>query len=461
MPNTSWTETEIYKVLSSRGGAGAAEIRNLLERPTVMTTIDQILRLSGTTPRDFTLHDSAHSFRVAERMWKLIPEGTRGILSGYELGLLLLSAYLHDIGMSPEFDKVQRHHQFLTGENDAALDSREIAEFQKWIDNDGRTTNLDISKQKKVSDPELINYILSYYIRHKHNDWSGEWIEKYLKGEILINYTDWVSDLVLICKSHHYGLDHLKQEEFDPRFVIGGEVVHLRYLAMCLRIADVTENDPERTPAVILAQRQISKGSQTYWIKDHDFQLRQDDKDGTFSIYSRPKRAYIHKAVEETANQIEEELKLCEQLIRIRPLDHSNMMEIKGYAWVLKPFLKRDIQPYPNTYEYIQGAFRPNTAKILELLGGSELYGDPIFAFRELLQNAFDAVKEEIAYQIINKDWDVKEHLRRLQEQATIEVSLEKQPDGIWLICRDPGVGMTRGIIEKFFCGMAPHSVMR
>ncbi len=70
-----------------------------------MPAVVDILDLGGTTPKDFTLHDSNHSFRVAERMWELIPETTRGACLILSWGCFCFSAYLHDIGMSPKFEE--------------------------------------------------------------------------------------------------------------------------------------------------------------------------------------------------------------------------------------------------------------------------------------------------------------------------------------------------------------------
>ncbi len=421
-----WKETALYKALAAReGGRSAGAVRNLLERPSVMPAVVDILDLGGTTPKDFTLHDSNHSFRVAERMWELIPETTRGSLSDFELGLLLLSAYLHDIGMSPKFEEVRRHHSFLTGLKER-LSEAEIDEFQKWIDDDTRVGNMDIRKEV-VTDEHLINYILSYYIRHKHNDWSGDWIKQHLGHELLPQYEDWVDDLILVCKSHHHGLDHLLGNDFDPRFVSDGAVVHRRYLAMCLRVADVMENDPDRTPAVILSHREIDPASLKYWLKDHQFQLLKNDN--VYIVYARPDKAYLHKAIEETAGQIETELRNCDELVRRKPLGHTLVLPLKGYEWTVNPVVKRDIEPKNGAYVYIQGAFRPNTAKILDLLGGHQLYGNTIWAFRELLQNAFDAVKEQIAWELINnwelfdKHLDPAERLEQLGRMMAIDIS--------------------------------------
>jgi HSP90 family molecular chaperone len=87
----------------------------------------------------------------------------------------------------------------------------------------------------------------------------------------------------------------------------------------------------------------------------------------------------------------------------------------------------------------------------LELLGGNQLYGNSIWAYRELIQNAFDAVKEKIAYHIISDDKNPKEFVSKLGDLYSINLILDKRNDGFWLICKDQGVGMTKSIIEKFF----------
>lgn len=447
MLKSTWTDTQIYRALTERDSPYAKAMKNLLERPTAMPAIELILDLGGTTPKDFTLHNSGHSFRVAERMWELIPDGTKKILSEYELGMLLLSAYLHDIGMSPEYEKVQSLRVFLT-ERKEGLSESEIKDFQEWIDDDPRTGDLDI-KTQFITEGCQINYILSYYIRHKHNSWSGSWMRKHLGNEQLVHYPDWVNDLILLCESHHKGLDHLVEEIFDPRPVDSHIRLHLRYLAICLRVADIMENDPDRTPEVLLSHRQINPESLKFWLKDHPFQLLRYEN--TYTVYARPSRAFIHKAVEETAMQIENELKLCDELIRRKPLSYSPSMTVEGYTWSIVPFVKRDIQPDKKAYEYIEGGFRPDTAKLLELLGGHQLYGNSLWAFRELLQNAFDAIKEQIAWGMINKNLDPKEHLEQLGKMLAIDISLAIKKDGAWLICRDQGVGMTKDIIEHYF----------
>ncbi len=442
-----WSETKLYKFLVKKTDGKESKMKNLLENPAVMKKIQLILDKAGTIPKDFTLHDSDHSYRVAERMWDLIPDKTKVILSEYELGFLLLSAYLHDIGMNPEYSKVQAHLTYITSEAKTSLTDDEVREFQKWIDDNLKSQPIDISKEK-LTDSNTANYVITYYVRYKHNDWSGDWIKDNLSSEALELYPHWLEDLIDLCQSHHYGLEELTEVDFDPKHVKDFNI-HLRYLAICLRTADVMENDPERTPEVILAHRSIAESSKRYWYKDHQIDLiRTENK---FTIYSRPDKAYLHKAVLETADQIEGELKLCRRLIIDRPLSYSTYGALENYEWMSDAIIERDIEPRKGTYKYIEGSFRPNSERILELLGGSQLYGDPIWSLRELLQNAFDAVKEKIAYSVLSQNQDIYQTIEKYSTLNEIHLRLEKRDDGYWLVCNDSGVGMTDDIIENYF----------
>src|ERR1700733_792733 len=98
-----WNNSEIWKALQLRTTPHAAECRATLS--SIMPEIQAVLNSGGTSPKDFTLHDAGHSFRVAERIQSITRDVTEG-LGVFELCLLLLSAYLHDIGMTPKFKKV-------------------------------------------------------------------------------------------------------------------------------------------------------------------------------------------------------------------------------------------------------------------------------------------------------------------------------------------------------------------
>jgi len=440
--------TKLWECLGGQDSPEADAVRTSLNQ--CMPMIQHVLAQGGTAALDFTLHDSGHAFRVAQRMTGIIPSDVLLNLSAYELAMLLLSAYLHDIGMTPERRKVSLHHSYLLTGDPQDLSQDEINKFQEWLDNEGSGIVPPLTQQPTTTETlRLAGELITYYCRHRHNDWSEEWIKKNLSEYNLGTYVDWIDDLVTLCCSHHYGYHELVKEKFDPR-PIGSpaRVVHLRYLACVLRIADVLEFDPERTPDVILRHRDISPDSLIYWWKDHHISMVQEDN--RLFLSARPPKAYIHRAIEMTADQVDDELRLCRTLADETHFEICPGLTYKlPHRWNLLSSMHRDITSKDETYEYINGAFRPDTKKLLELLSGVELYGNQLAAVRELLQNAFDAVREQMAYERLGKpnpqDSELEDMLSKLHQ---VDLRLETSPDGVWLICTDDGVGMTKAIIR-------------
>jgi hypothetical protein len=373
-----------------------------------------------------------------------------GFMQQRQVALLLFSAYLHDIGMTPERKKVTLHHNYLLTGDPGNLSEEEIKEFQRWLDDEGHNFVPPLSREPyTVETLRLADEIITYYCRHRHNDWSEEWIRKNLSGYKLGTYVGWIDDLVTLCRSHHYGYFELIQEKFNPRPVGSpAVVVHLRYLGCVLRIADILEFDPERTPEVILRHRDVSSGSLIYWYKDHQITLLLEGN--RLIIAARSPSAHIHRALEVMVDQIDEELRLCRRLADETHFEKCpGLQENLPHRWDLSSSVHRDIFALEGTYDYINGAFRPDTKKLLTLLSGVNLYGTPLAAVRELLQNAFDAIRERMAWQRLAQpnpcDWDLVQSLESLHR---VELRLDTSSDGVWLICSDTGVGMTKAIIR-------------
>lgn len=317
-----------------------------------MPQIQKVLAQGQTSPSDFTLHDSGHAFRVARRMAEIVPPDVIPKLSTYDSALLLLSAYLHDIGMTPEQRKVTLHYQYLLTGDPQELSHDETKEFQKWLDDEGRGIVPPLSQERStVATLRLSKELITYYCRHRHNDWSEEWTRGHLASYQMGTYVDWIDDLVGLCRSHHYGYHELVKEKFNPKLVgTPARVVHLRYLACVLRIADILEFDPERTPDVILGHRDISPGSLIYWWKDHRVSMKQEGDRLVMS--ARPPRAYIHRAIEVTADQIDEELRLCRTLADETHFEKCpGLIEDLPHRWGLVASLHRDISAKDEAYE--------------------------------------------------------------------------------------------------------------
>ncbi len=459
-PVPDWQQTYLWQTLEKRvSKSGSIHASDLLHTLRAwMPQLDAVLRHAGTSPPDFTLHNDQHAFRVAERMAKLLTPSVQRNISDYELALLLLAAYGHDIGMSPERQQVARHHRHLFHPESSQLSDPEKKAFQEFIDNfPSRAVTLPLTSS--IDDLNLADELTTYYVRDRHNEWSGDFLREHFHDN-LAHLPDTVAVLIRLCKSHHQGFEDLAKPEFDPLLSTHPQpqLIHLRYLACLLRLADILENDPERTPDVIFRHRSIQDrpASLTHWLKDHHFTI--EEQENQLVIHARPPTARLHHAIDQLADWIDHELRgiaaFGEKLPETKLVGHEPIHR----KWHLAPALIRDIQPQPDTYRYIDGAFRPNTQRLLQLLSNEQLYGKPIVAVRELLQNAFDAVREKIARRRLdpkrsdkaNRKWEKQlgdeEHVT-LTLRRVAELIDGKEQVHYLLICDDTGVGLTDKLI--------------
>lgn len=438
-----WEGTEIWEELQA-DRAYSERVRDALKA--CMPQVELVLDHAATSPSDFTLHDAEHSYRVANRLAQLMPATTLARLSAFELGLLLLAAYTHDIGMTPDQGLIRAHYEYALVGDASGLGPHDFEVFQAWLDE--RAPNLGdrpVGRAPTAAKMRETAELVAQFARDRHVEWSDSWIVANLSG-IDFGYSSWLTDLRLLCRSHQEGFSRLTSDDFDPRLVAEGALVNLRYLAALLRVGDVLDVDPERTPSVIYRHRDVSPSSAIYWAKDHEIAL--DASADHVRITSRTPTARLHRAVELTADQVDAQLRVCRDLADRGLLRGLPGPEADAYEWALPPKSSRDLRPQPNTYEYVHGAFRPDTDQLLTLLGGVNLYQEPLAAVRELLQNAADAVAEQIAWERVRSSNPLdpsREDALRIAH--AIELRLEIVDDEVWLVCRDDGVGMTKLVI--------------
>lgn len=443
-----WSETRIWKELESRSARGSSKLR--ADLASILADVSIVLLHGGTSPLDFTLHDSGHSFRVAEQMADLPGLTELQVLSNSELALLLLSAYLHDIGMTPGRRGVSSHYEYLLSAAPGLLSEEEATALQAWLDERYPGTAPPIARRHPSTPRELrrASELVTHYCRFMHVKWGEAWIKENLGGRELGAYTGWIDDLCRLCASHHEDFDTLSQPSFNPRFVAtSGDIVHLRYLACVLRLADIVEFDPERTPAVLLQHREINPQSLVYWWRDKEIAFKADG--GRILFTARPTSAHVHRALLELADAIDYELRLCRRLADEHPFDVTVGGVRLPYRWTLPLALHRDIRPRGDEYEYLDGTFRPDTERLLTLLSGTQLYGSPLATIREMLQNAFDAVRECIAYQRLREAQPADERWDGiLGSLHQVKLTFRKREDGWWLECTDTGIGMSKDHIR-------------
>lgn len=444
----AWHATRLWGELSQRQGEPAAKLRRIIEDS--LPEVETVLNKGDTMPGNFTLHDADHSWRVAEWMADLAGEDLLGEVSAQDLAMLLLSAFLHDVGMTPRIGKVNGIQTLLLTGKPEGLDDDEVEKLQRCLDEEWDGIVPPLADGKPTAEElRLVRQITAGYVRSRHNDWSEEWTRAHFE-HVKPPYRNWLDHLVLLCRSHHYGLEELLAKKFDP-VAVGSPstVLHLRYCACLLRVADVLDFDPERTPEILFEHREVEDISAIFWRKDRELSF---EKVGNrLELTARPPDALTHHAINETVAAVDRELRLCRQLD-----EQTNFQQRRGskkplpHEWTLESAVSATVEPAEDAYVFVDGTFRPDPHRLLDLLGGVALYGSPLAAVRELLQNAFDAVREQIARERLRKPDPASAKIRdALAATHSVTLTLERSGSGWKLTCSDDGVGMSRETITE------------
>ncbi|MBF0325369.1 MAG: ATP-binding protein [Alphaproteobacteria bacterium] len=402
---------------------------------------------------DFTLHDSGHAARVAARMWQLMPPATQAGLHPEERALLLLSAYLHDIGMSPNHGLVRSLYRHLRDGTDAPEDGADA--LRRWMDEHAPDEEIPLIEKEGASPLDRVALLVTHYCRSRHVAWSETWIAAHVTDcDFAPGFRE---ALTKLCASHHW--DGAEVVSLDPLPLPGegARQANLRYMATLLRVADVLEISPDRVPPVIRDHNAISPGSALYWAKDlcSAVTCRQSEARAEVVLAANPDHARVHRAILETCDQFDTELAQAKRHADGGELI-AKLTDAPGrYQWPWPLATTRQIHPLRDAYRYIDGSFRPDVPRLLSILAGTDLYGDPLAAIRELLQNAFDAVRWAIAQTVcdgLDADPGLNAEEERANQAAAHRVTLKLEGGGkdpLWLVCTDDGIGMTADQIER------------
>jgi molecular chaperone HtpG len=240
------------------------------------------------------------------------------------------------------------------------------------------------------------------------------------------------------------------QAHFDIRQFKGAHPVFLMTL---LRVADYVQIQAERAPAQVLLVRKLaSPASQGEWKAHHaikDVRHTHEDPEALF-VDAFPEDINTFFRVQSWLRGIQEELDaswavLGEVYGRYEGLNRLGLILRRVRSTIDDPraFSKRV------AYLPVKAAFRGSDPDLLKLLI-EPLYGKhPEVGFRELIQNAVDAVRELEHY------WeevpDVRNVPQPLQESDVL-VTVENGTAGeAWVTVSDKGIGMSEKTIIDYF----------
>jgi hypothetical protein len=403
--------------------AAANDGERVLVRNLVQKASSRLDLVRDTFPT-YTLHNHVHALNVTHRMGDLLGDRVRG-LSALEGALLVLSAYLHDIGM------------VFTPEERADLKSEQ--EFGAFL-NTYPEAFVKLQESGSVTDD-----IAEWYCRWIH----PKRVHRYL-GTLKQEETRWGNvsldrNLGLLCESHGRDTGSLLSDQ-GLRTDFLGEA-DLLFCALVLRLADILDFDNSRTPDEVYKYLGLPEHN-TRRKTQSDVEWRKHLCSDGFRFPPGGARAerYVlpliagpdHPAVEHDIRQfldvIENEINKCQSLLR--------HVSDKWRDFRLPLRVNRD-NIISTGYKYGEYRFTLEQDQILNLLMGENLYADPYVCVRELVQNAIDTVRHRVFY----------EHSKGNRDYVPQPIRLATWLDekGFqWVRIDDRGMGMNEELIINY-----------
>jgi Histidine kinase-, DNA gyrase B-, and HSP90-like ATPase len=458
------TETDLFKLLirrETKDGFEAAQISSRVNL--VLEEAWPVLQQVSRAFPLYTLHDPEHSYRVAQNMARIVPQVTLESLNSVELSILIYAAYFHDLGMASSQEEFYRwldspaYGLYVSSRDrwSAALRRLEAKEFEKEEASESAGESVGSANVKMRC---LQDMIYTDYLRETHAVRGAEFVIQRHSGtgtsphKIQVGEVNYAREVALVCQSHWESPASLKSDKYRRDLYIGALPINLQYCAVLLRLADVIELDPERTPAALLDFIMLDltkfgpssdpieaakEKSAEEWAK-HRAILGQKITADEIRIEARCSHPAIQKGLREWCDYIDGERRECRLVVR------DNREEIsRKYTLDLSQEVRKDYIQTDGSYIFTDFQLQLDYDRIVSLLMGTQLWGDPSVVVRELLQNALDACHHRAA---ISRRMGVA-----YRPRIVFSMFYEDDDDGAaTLICEDNGTGMSQELIERY-----------
>lgn len=398
---------------------------------------------------EFTLHDENHIFNMLYLSQKLIPEDSLKRLSSADIMMLILSIFLHDIGMAPPRELIKAWKGQLNEVEQKQYET-EILMFNRFRKTCIREIE-DINRyniKEEYSKAQLLeDQIITEYIRKNHADRARKMISDDWSEKIKYGHTDLTAELAEICFSHNESNMALLEME-TIKLCDENTIICLPFIGIILRLTDIIDFDSKRTPAVLFSHLTIKNPvSLKEWIKHISINAWSFSNDSImFSAHCS------HPAIEATIRSfcdlIDNELRNCTFVLANL---HSDICDLNPYKIKLPAYVnrakigaKKDIISGKSLYSYHETKFTLSKKQVVDLLMGTQLYGKPEFALRELIQNSIDAC---LLRKQLSRYWG-EEYTPHIC--ATLKTIKEEE----YLIVEDNGIGMNQHIVDNYYTNL-------
>lgn len=353
-----------------------------------------LAKITETFP-DYTIHDIRHSKSVVGILSWLVPKELMQSLNAYEIYFLIMSAYLHDIGM---------------------------VDFPELLDEDFE----DFKVRARRKSPDITDEELKRsYIRENHQLRSEQFIEKHFR-ELAIEDFFQAKIVGRICRGHRSA--NLLDKKFSHREMYSAKniPINLKLLSGFLQIADELDLTFERTPiSVYEALKPNDPISRLEWerhLSTCGVGLDPDDN-RLIVVSAKSWNPKIYRELKRLETRIQAYLAvLPDYLIHYRTLRDA-----------LPRIISMDIEAIG--FKTLDFKFSLQEDQIVSLLMGEKLYKRREDCLRELLQNSVDSCRRRSF----------------LKDNYQPKIVFELSPERDRIIISDNGMGMDEHIIKEYF----------
>ncbi|MET9627272.1 ATP-binding protein [Lentzea sp. NPDC006480] len=380
----------------------------------ILSKVKDLVELAATvlgaayeTGPAYTLHGVSHAIAVVGRLGELLGADVKK-LNPHEAGLLVVASFLHDVGRVP----------FLPVD----VSPRNVRRYLEQAGEAGPHLDVD----------SLTGPVLEDYCRWDRARRLDEYLKQVPPGLLVWDGVPMRESISVVCA----GQARARGEGSPPDRFPG---VDLALCVSLLRLATRLELCSVRTARDIFRRLGVERRAEPRRGPD-DLELRHDIR----RLVLKPRRGNTDYVVEAEAivlrpvvefdlrgllGELKDEFVRCQadraawsNVWRRLPLPNSvDLSGVKGVGY---------------TYEKL--SFELVRDDVLQLLGGTKLYGNPNVFVRELLQNAIDAVRLR---KIVDPGCD----------SGSVAISSWEEDGAIWFRIDDNGTGMDMHTIREYF----------
>lgn len=443
------TDTALWKQLKSKSETDDAVRRLLVVVEDAFNDAVEITKLVLRFMSEYTLHDEVHLVRVVDLMGRLIPEQTFAILNPLELAALILAAAFHDIGMSPSGDEVRKLLSAKQDTVDLDSDAKDYLTLKYSMPHLIERQQLLRKKEENHAANEIESYFLVEYLRRTHAERGRRLVhEKFAEVFRYENYR-FAARLADVCFSHNEDPAYLTRLPCWELVRAPGEYCNWRFVAAVLRIADILDFDPKRTPQVLFEHIGVRNSISIREWKKHLAIAAWDIRSGRIAFSAQCNDPAIEKTIRDFARMMDNELIGVRTLLQ--EMHHPAEANLASrYRLDLPPGVDmRDIQPTTDnrgmpTYRYVDIGFKLDDESVASLLMGINLYKSKTLFLREILQNSVDACRHRLAMH--------QQAPAHGPYEPRIIIKLARDSDERdWIEIEDNGMGMDERIVKNFF----------